>query len=379
MDIFTICEIHVTTWQSNQFVESNVHVCSHSVLCVGKIYGHSEANARWKDHLPDFQPSNAYRFFWNGWRTNGVRVEYVPKITTLQILEQIQEKLDICQTSPETFEDRIIFMSMFNEIDWTRMSWWKMSKKVDIRYSEVSVRWIGESWRGKVEDVQISSLRNLRMQIFYFARFTQQNELSICGAEASWCEDLAELIPGQTHVSMEKSVVKANDPLNQKVGPARSGFFGTDTEEWWGSGKPLACLSSETWWIDERGPGHQSLWIRGFLRRVSIGVHYKIVHDLNDGFWFSWGSKFRNHSMDRHGSAWIGMDRWTPKLDQFFKSKLHVLLTSTESKLRSLSTSGDGSKSWGSQKIQRLKTLRGRVTLQWSRLFSKKVMKWRIV
>ena len=46
------------------------------------------------------------------------------------------------------------------------------------------------------EDVRFTSLRNLRMQTFYFARFTQ-------------------VIPGQTHVSREKSVAKAYDRLNQ--------------------------------------------------------------------------------------------------------------------------------------------------------------------
>ena len=36
----------------------------------------------------------------------------------LQIHQMIQDKREACQTSPEESKDRIIFMSMFNDIDW---------------------------------------------------------------------------------------------------------------------------------------------------------------------------------------------------------------------------------------------------------------------
>ena len=54
------------------------------------------------------------------------------------------------------------------------------------RKSELPVRWIGDSWKGKVEDVRFTSA------------------LSIDGAVASWCEKLTQLILGQTHLSMEE-------------------------------------------------------------------------------------------------------------------------------------------------------------------------------
>ncbi len=47
-------------------------------------------------------------------------MKYFPRLTTLQILQKIQDKLDTCSTSPEEFEDRIICMSMCNDIDWTK-------------------------------------------------------------------------------------------------------------------------------------------------------------------------------------------------------------------------------------------------------------------
>ena len=35
----------------------------------------------------------------------------------MQTLQEIPDKMVVCQTSPEEFEDRIIFMSVFNDID----------------------------------------------------------------------------------------------------------------------------------------------------------------------------------------------------------------------------------------------------------------------
>ena len=43
-----------------------------------------------------------------------------PGFTTLQNLEQIQNDLQSENTAPEQLFDRIIFMSMFNDIDWTK-------------------------------------------------------------------------------------------------------------------------------------------------------------------------------------------------------------------------------------------------------------------
>ena len=52
-----------------------------------------------------------------------------------------------------------------------------------------------------------------------FRTIHSANQLSIHGAVASWCEDLAQRIPGQTQVIMEKSVAKENGQLFQKPEP----------------------------------------------------------------------------------------------------------------------------------------------------------------
>ena len=38
--------------------------------------------------------------------------------SSLSILEEIQQDLETWRIQPEEFEDRIIFMSMFNDIEW---------------------------------------------------------------------------------------------------------------------------------------------------------------------------------------------------------------------------------------------------------------------
>ena len=43
-----------------------------------------------------------------------------PGLSTLEILHKIQDKLEAHQTCPEEIEERIILMSMFIGIDWTK-------------------------------------------------------------------------------------------------------------------------------------------------------------------------------------------------------------------------------------------------------------------
>ena len=50
-------------------------------------------------------------------RTVGIRVEYFPGFTSLQLVEEVQ-KLMNKMGEPEQFQGRIIFMSMFNDIIW---------------------------------------------------------------------------------------------------------------------------------------------------------------------------------------------------------------------------------------------------------------------
>ena len=54
---------------------------------------------------------------YSGWGANRIRVEKFPGFSALQLLHTIQNDLERKRINPEEFSDRIIFMSMFNDID----------------------------------------------------------------------------------------------------------------------------------------------------------------------------------------------------------------------------------------------------------------------
>ena len=57
-----------------------------------------------------------------------------PGFTSLQILQTIQGNLQELNIEPEKFTDRIILVSMFNDVDWTR----KGNERICISNSEKS-------------------------------------------------------------------------------------------------------------------------------------------------------------------------------------------------------------------------------------------------
>ena len=60
------------------------------------------------------------RRIWSWWRSNWIRVENFPGFTTLTFLKDIQMDLERKNMEPENFKDRIIFMFMFNDIEWKK-------------------------------------------------------------------------------------------------------------------------------------------------------------------------------------------------------------------------------------------------------------------
>ena len=53
----------------------------------------------------------------NSRRTTGIRVEYFPGFTSLQLVDEVQKFMNK-MSDPAQFQGRIIFMSMFNDIIW---------------------------------------------------------------------------------------------------------------------------------------------------------------------------------------------------------------------------------------------------------------------
>ena len=82
---------------------------------------HSETILRWINQVEEFRQSNSYReLTWNWWRTDSVRVAYSQGFIHWRSSRRSKKNLKDRNIEPEKFEDRIIFMSMFNDIDWSK-------------------------------------------------------------------------------------------------------------------------------------------------------------------------------------------------------------------------------------------------------------------
>ena len=97
----------------------NVYVFSDSVLCLGKMNENPKSNTAWEDRLTWFKSSPEYRVLD---RIDGEPMELewkiFPGFTTLQLSHKVQELLLRLSVTPEKFNARIMFMSMFNDISW---------------------------------------------------------------------------------------------------------------------------------------------------------------------------------------------------------------------------------------------------------------------
>ena len=75
---------------------------------------------KWIEALQYFQNSNDYRELFG---IDGEKFEFewniFPGHTAVENLREIHTIMTGRNTRPEVFEDRIIFMSMFNDVDWT--------------------------------------------------------------------------------------------------------------------------------------------------------------------------------------------------------------------------------------------------------------------
>ena len=98
-----------------QYSTAKVYVFSDSVLCLGKMG--DDLLESWKSKLQWYSDNN---YFKDLNRIDGQPMEFewkiFPGLTTMKILNQIQQMMGELQCEPENFTGRIIFMSMFNDI-----------------------------------------------------------------------------------------------------------------------------------------------------------------------------------------------------------------------------------------------------------------------
>ena len=105
--------------QAINWTKAKVCVYADSVLCVGQMKTHSRSSRKMERRSGRTQVvfvsprCSRYR-----WRSNWIRVELLPGNSSLSILEEIQQDLEKRKIQPEEFTDRIISMSMLNDIEW---------------------------------------------------------------------------------------------------------------------------------------------------------------------------------------------------------------------------------------------------------------------
>ena len=90
--------------------------------------------ATWKRKI---QSSSENNHFKDMNRIDGMPTEFewkiIPGITALGFLDKIQKLMTDLQCEPENFKDRIIFMSMYNDIEWKA----KGNKDVNTMYRQL--------------------------------------------------------------------------------------------------------------------------------------------------------------------------------------------------------------------------------------------------
>ena len=96
---------------------AKVYVFSDSVLCLGKIHQHPNANESWKNRKEWITTSQSYRDY-DGISGEPTELEWniVPGFDTLQLYGKVKDLLSRLGQTPENFTGRILFMSMFNDI-----------------------------------------------------------------------------------------------------------------------------------------------------------------------------------------------------------------------------------------------------------------------
>ena len=85
--------------------------------------GSKDAMTIWEGQVEEFKVSPCpilTKNFWESMENQLNSRNILPGFSTLQILQEIQHDLRRRNIEPGKFTDPIIFMSMFNDIDWTR-------------------------------------------------------------------------------------------------------------------------------------------------------------------------------------------------------------------------------------------------------------------
>ena len=161
------------------------------------------------------------------------------------------------------------------------------------------------------------------------------NQLSICGAALSWCEDLADKIPGQTSSGVDGSSARMNGQSSKRLNPQRSGFLDTEPKE---------EVAGHSWHdhlrrfnlLDPDEQFRKFCESAGFIRCVSVGMRW------NQWWRARWILEIeQDHAERKNMSSYCSkfsgqaLDEKMQKSDQLLKSRLSVILKLRELEFRS--------------------------------------------
>ena len=267
-------------------------------------------------------------------------------LTSFEILQKIQRDLQDRHIEPEKFEDRIIFMSMFNDIEWTKRghsetcnSNSEQVKKYAKRFSQGHWTFLGpgdvEKWYGTLSyapegkwdstvtqmvrrsketgDPVLKSISALSRGILnrkknrdttHFnadASNTEllcptshsANQLSVYGAVSRFCEEFGQR-PNEKEPTSERFVTKENEQLLKNVKPQEvNSLVQTPRSDNPASGNRLRESLQNFETLEKSNQFTKVCEDASFWKRVSVGMCCKTIADVDDGFWKS------NSSMQR--------------------------------------------------------------------------------
>ena len=103
--------------QAIKLTKARVFDCSNSVSCLGKMHGPEDAIKKWNDQVSTLKMCHTFREL-QGLDGEPIDFEWknFPGASALDLLHGIQADLQGKHGTPENFSDRIIFISMFNDI-----------------------------------------------------------------------------------------------------------------------------------------------------------------------------------------------------------------------------------------------------------------------
>ena len=245
--------------------KAKVHVYSGSVLCLGKKHEHPQSIEHWKGKVEcltkkrenrelDYFDGEAVEFEW----------KHCPGHTTLQFLREVQRTMEEKMMQPEKFEDRVIFMSMYNDIDWGKAEHKQTCILNSVEVEAYAKRFPEGHWSfdgpgteeqrygthaykpnglwDRSADVIMLHLRTSaldrgslkskgggKLSIHYngdsstaellFRVIVSVDELSVHGAVSGWCEELAQQISDQSSSSTGIPVAEMTDESESRISP----------------------------------------------------------------------------------------------------------------------------------------------------------------